>query len=54
MAYMTPSKVRLPVGTRVISIFKEMSTTGDIKKPRHDPLYAGIVAEQPVESNKYR
>ncbi|KAJ8953721.1 hypothetical protein NQ314_007331 [Rhamnusium bicolor] len=54
IAYMTFSKVRLPVGTRVISVFKELSNIGETKKPRHDPYYAGIVAEQPFEGNKYR
>lgn len=54
MAYMTFSKVRLPVGTRVLSVFKELSNAGDVKRPRHDPFYPGIVAEQPVEGNKYR
>ncbi|CAG9830658.1 unnamed protein product [Diabrotica balteata] len=43
----------LPVGTRVISVFRECSTEG-VKKPRTDPYYAGIVAEQPFEGNKYR
>lgn len=54
LAYLTFSRVRLPVGTRVISVFKEINNVGETKKPRHDPYYAGVVAEQPFEGNKYR
>uniref|UniRef100_A0A6P7FBF2 Histone-lysine N-methyltransferase eggless n=1 Tax=Diabrotica virgifera virgifera TaxID=50390 RepID=A0A6P7FBF2_DIAVI len=43
----------LIVGTRVISVFRE-SSTDEMKKSRTDPYYAGIVAEQPFEGNKYR
>lgn len=53
IAYLTFSKVRLPVGTRVISVFKELNNLEN-KRPKHDPYYAGIVAEQPFEGNKYR
>lgn len=53
LAYMNHSKVRLPVGTRVISMFKELNNVGE-KKARHDPYYAGIVAEQPFGGNKWR
>lgn len=53
LAYMSHSKVRLPVGTRVISLFKELNNLGE-KKTRHDPYYAGIVAEQPFVGNKWR
>lgn len=49
---MDHSKVRLPVGTRVISIFKEMNN--EERKTRHDPYYAGIVAEQPFAGNRWR
>ncbi|KAJ8917329.1 hypothetical protein NQ315_002351 [Exocentrus adspersus] len=54
MAYMAYSNVRLPVGTRVISVFKEMSNIGEMKKTRLDPFYVGIVAEQPFEGNRFR
>ncbi|XP_074026625.1 histone-lysine N-methyltransferase eggless [Leptinotarsa decemlineata] len=54
IAYLSFSKVRLPVGTRVISVFKETNNMGETKKPRHDPYYAGIVGEQPFEGNKFR
>lgn len=53
MAYLNASKVRLPVGTRVISAFKEVRANS-AKTPRLDPYYAGVVAEQPFEGNKYR
>lgn len=53
IAYMNHSKTLLPVGTRVISMFKELNNIGD-KKTRHDPYYAGIVAEQPVLTNNWR
>lgn len=52
LAYMYHSKMRLPVGTRVISMFKELNSVGEPK--RHDPYYAGIVAEQPFVGNKWR
>ncbi|KAG5879504.1 hypothetical protein JTB14_004729 [Gonioctena quinquepunctata] len=55
IAYLSFSRVRLPVGTRVISVFKETGNImGGTKKPRHDPYYAGIVAEQPFEGNRFR
>lgn len=54
VASMKSSKIRLETGTRVIAAFKEVGTTGEIKKPRHDPFYPGIVAEPPVAQNKYR
>lgn len=53
LAYMNHSTVRLPVGTRVISMFKELNNIGE-KKTRHDPYYAGIVAEQPFIGNRWR
>nr|CAH7718794.1 unnamed protein product [Callosobruchus chinensis] len=53
VAYLKASKVRLPVGTRVISVFKETNAFGE-KKVKHDLYYAGIVAEQPFEGNNFR
>ncbi|CAH1979497.1 unnamed protein product [Acanthoscelides obtectus] len=53
VAYLNASKVRLPVGTRVISEFKETTGFGE-KKPKHNLYYAGIVAEQPFEGNNFR
>ncbi|CAG9861595.1 unnamed protein product [Phyllotreta striolata] len=54
MAFWEPSKVSLPVGTRVISAFKETGISPNVKKPKLDPYYAGVVAEQPFEGNRYR
>ncbi|VEN47660.1 unnamed protein product [Callosobruchus maculatus] len=53
VAYLKASKVRLPVGTRVVSVFKETNAFGE-KKVKHDLYYAGIVAEQPFEGNNFR
>jgi len=47
MAYTSPSPVRLPVGTRVIAIFKD----NDWSK---ESYYSGVIAEPPKSMNKYR
>lgn len=49
LAYTEMSPVRLPVGTRVIAIFKEEGQP--INKENY---YSGIVAEPPKSMNKYR
>ncbi|CAH0548832.1 unnamed protein product [Brassicogethes aeneus] len=49
IAYMTPCAVRLSIGTRVLSVFKE-----DTKKTRTYPYYPGVVGEAPYDGNKYR
>ncbi|XP_056637289.1 histone-lysine N-methyltransferase eggless [Diorhabda sublineata] len=54
IAWLHYCKYRLPVGTRVVSIFKEVGNVGEAKKPRNDPYYAGIVGEQPFEGNRFR
>ncbi|KAF7266513.1 hypothetical protein GWI33_020194 [Rhynchophorus ferrugineus] len=55
LASVSSCKSRLSVGTRVISIFKsEVTNSPNVKRPRIDPYYAGVVGEHPVESNKYR
>ncbi|XP_049839589.1 histone-lysine N-methyltransferase eggless-like isoform X2 [Schistocerca gregaria] len=46
LAYSTPSKVRLPVGTRVIALFQD-------EGPKEN-YYAGVIAEPPKSMNKYR
>ncbi|XP_049824476.1 histone-lysine N-methyltransferase eggless isoform X2 [Aethina tumida] len=48
IAYMTPSSVRLVIGTRVLAMFTE-----ETKKQNH-PYYPGIVGESPHIGNKYR
>ncbi|KAL1502081.1 hypothetical protein ABEB36_007279 [Hypothenemus hampei] len=52
VAYFHACRSRLTVGTRVLSQFKELNP--EAQKPRNIPYYAGIVGENPVESNKYR
>lgn len=47
MAYASPSPVRLPVGTRVIAIFKD----NDWSK---ESYYSGVISEPPKSMNKYR
>jgi histone-lysine N-methyltransferase SETDB1 len=55
IASMKHSRVRLETGTRVIAVFKEIGSAGEVRKTkRHDPYYPGIVAEPPVAQNKYR
>lgn len=49
MAYPTPSRVRLPVGSRVIAIFKEEGQASN-----KDNYYSGVLAEAPKSSNKFR
>ncbi|KAK7864464.1 hypothetical protein R5R35_011697 [Gryllus longicercus] len=46
LAYSTPSPVRLPVGTRVIALFRD--------EWAKECYYAGIVAEPPKAVNKFR
>ncbi|XP_050301921.1 histone-lysine N-methyltransferase eggless-like isoform X2 [Anthonomus grandis grandis] len=54
LAYINPCRSRLTVGTRVLSVFKETNRIPGTKIARSDPYYAGIVGENPVESNFYR
>ncbi|CAH0395429.1 unnamed protein product [Bemisia tabaci] len=49
LAYYHPASVRLPVGTRVIAIFKEENDKG-----KSDKFYAGVIAEIPKSINKFR
>uniref|UniRef100_T1IYR1 Histone-lysine N-methyltransferase n=1 Tax=Strigamia maritima TaxID=126957 RepID=T1IYR1_STRMM len=48
LAYVHPSEVILPVGTRIIAKYK------DENWHQQDSMYAGIIAEPPKIMNKYR
>ncbi|XP_077285961.1 SET domain bifurcated histone lysine methyltransferase eggless [Arctopsyche grandis] len=49
IAYSEPAKVRYPIGTRVIALFKDNTAT--MKK---DAYYSGVIAESPTQLNKFR
>lgn len=48
LAYRKPSRVRYPVGTRVIALFR------NTESPGKDAYYAGVIAEPPKVLNMYR
>lgn len=47
MAYVSPSPIRFPVGTRVIAIFQDNDWSKEC-------YYSGVIAEPPKSMNKYR
>ncbi|KDR11107.1 Histone-lysine N-methyltransferase eggless, partial [Zootermopsis nevadensis] len=47
MAYVSPSPVRFPVGTRVIAVFQDNDWSKEC-------YYSGVIAEPPKSMNKYR
>ncbi len=51
LAYSEPARVRLPVGTRVIAVYRDPTDANTLSR---DDFYSGIVAEPPKTMNKYR
>lgn len=55
IAVAVPSKVLIPVGTRVAAVFHDMDI-GDnfVEKLDASNFYSGVIAEPPKSTNKYR
>ncbi|KAK4878375.1 hypothetical protein RN001_010881 [Aquatica leii] len=54
LAYGYPCPVMLDVGTRVIAVFRETASSGEVKKLKKDAFYPGIIAEPLSYSNDFR
>lgn len=55
IAVAVPSKVLIPVGTRVVAIFHDMENYEKVmEKLDASNFYSGVIAEPPKSTNKYR